>query len=170
MSLHDAHEEEDELENQNGDNRRFEKLAANHAECSTENRRCRRAFSAFTDVVFHLAGRAGADEREQSRCVDIADDLQRVFASIGQLVDVDEQRVHLPRSAGVVPSRNASYHVRAAASSRRCRQARCPSRRNSGIGAAVSCELGDLGAACVPAGVSYTNAAFQVGITRSSAR
>src|SRR5205809_2463003 len=37
------------------------------------------------------------DEGEDARGVDVADELQRVLGAIGQLVDVDEQRVDLLR-------------------------------------------------------------------------
>ena len=36
--------------------------------------------------------------------IDVADELQRVLGAVGQLVDVDEQRVHLPRRAGIARS------------------------------------------------------------------
>ena len=46
---------------------------------------------------------------KQPRRVDVADDLQRVLGAVGQLVHVDEERVHLPGRARVVPPENASY-------------------------------------------------------------
>ena len=46
----------------------------------------------------------GPDQREQTRRVHVADDLQGVLGPVGQLVHVDEQRVHLTRRARVVPA------------------------------------------------------------------
>src|SRR5436190_3983678 len=52
-----------------------------------------------------LEAEAGGGHREQPRHVDVAGNLQRVFRPVGELVDVDEQRMHVPGGARVAASR-----------------------------------------------------------------
>ena len=88
------------------DDRHLEQLAAHHAEVlDREAVDVVERLQLLADVRLPaIEVEAGADEREQPRRVHVADDLQRVLGPVGQLVHVDEQRVHLPRGARVMPS------------------------------------------------------------------
>src|SRR5919108_109702 len=80
MSLHDAHEEQNELENQDRNDGRFEKLSANHAEVlDGEPVDVVECLQFLADV--RLPPReieSCTEQREEPRRVDVADDLQRV--------------------------------------------------------------------------------------------
>ena len=54
--------------------------------------------------VWHDVVRAHHVVPEQADGVDVADELEGVLGPVGELVDVDEQRVHLPRRARVARS------------------------------------------------------------------
>ena len=96
------------------DDRQLEKFSAHHAEALD-----RKPIDVVQCLQFlaHVRFPAvqiepGAHQREQPRRVDIADDLQRIFGSIGQLVDVDKERVHLPDRLRVVPAEQRIVPVR----------------------------------------------------------
>ena len=94
----------------------------------------------FADIRFPPAQiEPRADERKQPCGVDVADDLECVLRPVGQLVDVDEQRVHLPGRVSVMTPQQHVVPTRSFCTSGRCLPAHCrAARRNSGIAGAVS--------------------------------
>src|SRR6185503_3609082 len=101
--LHHPHEEKHEFQHQDQHDRELHHLPA---------RNRRQLHRVAVDVVQRLElllhvglpplePETVAAEREQPRRIDVADELETVLGAIGQLVDVDEERVHLARGAAV---------------------------------------------------------------------
>src|SRR4029453_3772905 len=95
--MHDAGEKQDEFEDEDDDNKELEELATGHR-CLLDGEsidiRKRAQLLLHTGLPL-IQSKARRRKREESRGVDVTDDLQSVFGPVGQLVHVDEERVTL---------------------------------------------------------------------------
>src|SRR5262245_55484605 len=95
--LHDAQEEQNQFEDQDQDDGDLQKLAARDGDLlDGEAVDVVERFQLVLDAVApSRQAETHGGQREHARRVDVAHDLQRVVGAVGDLVDVDEERVHL---------------------------------------------------------------------------
>src|SRR5262245_15067470 len=108
--LHDPHEEQDQLENEDEHDQQFQRFTASHAGLlDREAVDVIEGIQLLADVALPLfESEPGAGEREYARGLNVARNPQCVLRAIGQFVDVDEEGVYLLRGARVAAASPAS--------------------------------------------------------------
>ena len=96
--MHDAGEKKNELDDQDQHDDELQELATCHRRLldgeAVDVSQCAQLL--LHAVLPLIESQARGRNREEACGVDVADDLEGVFGSVGQLGNIDEQRVNLP--------------------------------------------------------------------------